>query len=55
MGRYLLDDGGGASRPKFFKLLAGADSHGVIESARRIEQKLTHIKITSTVISKSTG
>jgi CheY-like chemotaxis protein len=55
MGRYLLDDGGGASRPKFFKLLAGADSHYVIESARRIEQKLTHIKITSTVVSKSTG
>jgi CheY-like chemotaxis protein len=55
MGRYLLDDGGGASRPKFFKLLAGGDSHSVIESARRIEQKLTHIKITSTVVSKSTG
>jgi CheY-like chemotaxis protein len=55
MGRYLLDEGGGASRPKFFKLLAGADSHSVIESARRIEQKLTHIKITSTVVSKSTG
>lgn len=55
MGRYLLDDGGGASRPKFFKLLAGADSHSVIESARRIEQKLTHIKITSTVVSRSTG
>jgi CheY-like chemotaxis protein len=55
MGRYLLDDGGGASRPKFFKLLAGADFHSVIESARRIEQKLTHIKITSTVVSRSTG
>jgi CheY-like chemotaxis protein len=55
MGRYLLDDGGGASRPRFFKLLAGADSRSVIESAKRIEQKLTHIKITSTVISKSTG
>jgi hypothetical protein len=55
MGRYLLDDGGGASRPKFFKFLAGPDSHSVIESARRIEQKLTHIKITSTVVSRSTG
>jgi CheY-like chemotaxis protein len=55
LGRYLLDEGGGASRPKFFKLLAGADSHNVIQSARRIEQKLTHIKITSTVVSKSTG
>lgn len=55
MGRYLLDDGSGASRPKFFKLVAGADCHSVIESARRIEQKLTHIKITSTVVSRSTG
>jgi hypothetical protein len=54
-GRYLLDGGGGASRPKFFKLLAAADSHSVIESARRIEQKLTHIKITSTVLSRNTG
>jgi hypothetical protein len=55
MGRYLLDDGGGASRPKFFKLLAGPDSRSVIDSARKIEQKLTHIKITSTVVSRSTG
>jgi CheY-like chemotaxis protein len=55
MGRYLLADGGGASRPKFFKFLSGADSHSVIESARYIEQRLTHIKITSTVVSKSTG
>jgi len=55
MGRYLLDDGGGFSSPKFFKLLVGPDSHSVIESARRIEQKLTHIKITSTVVSRSTG
>jgi CheY-like chemotaxis protein len=55
MGRYLLDDGGGASRPKFFKLLAGPDSPSVIKSARKIEQKLTHIKITSSVVSRSTG
>jgi CheY-like chemotaxis protein len=55
MGRYLLEDGGGASRPKFFKFLAGPDSRSVIESARKIEQKLTHIKITSTVVSRSTG
>jgi len=53
MGRYLLDDG--VSRPKFFKLLAGPDSRSVIDSARRIEQKLTHIKITSTVVARSTG
>jgi len=55
MGRYLLDDGGGASRPKFFKLLAGPDSRSTIDSARKIEQKLTHIKITSSVVSRSTG
>jgi CheY-like chemotaxis protein len=55
MGRYLLEDGVGPSRPKFFKLLAGPDSRNVIESARKIEQKLTHIKITSTVVSRSTG
>jgi CheY-like chemotaxis protein len=55
MGRYLLDDGGGASRPKFFKLLAGPDSRSAIDSARKIEQKLTHIKLTSSVVSRSTG
>jgi len=55
MGRYLLGEGVGPSRPKFFKLLAGPDSRTVIESARKIEQKLTHIKITSTVVSRSTG
>ena len=55
MGRYLLDEGGGASRPKFFKLLAGPDSRSAIDSARKIEQKLTHIKITSSVVSRSTG
>jgi CheY-like chemotaxis protein len=55
MGRYLLDDGGGASRPKFFKLLAGPDSRSAIDSARKIEQKLTHIKVTSSVVSRSTG
>jgi len=55
MGRYLLDEGGGASRPKFFKLLAGPDSRSVIDSARKIEHKLTHIKITSTAVSRSTG
>lgn len=55
MGRDLLDDGRGASRPRFFKLLAGPDSRRVIDSARKVEQKLTHIKITSAVVSRSTG
>lgn len=55
MGRYLLDSGHGASRPKFFKLLPGSDARPVIESARHIEHKLNHIKITSTILSRSTG
>ncbi|MBZ5534065.1 MAG: phosphotransferase [Acidobacteriia bacterium] len=53
MGRYLLDGGRGASRPKFFKLLAGSDAQFVIESARHLEQKLNHVKLTSTVAAKS--
>jgi len=53
MGRYLLDGGRGASRPKFFKLLAGSDAQFIIESARHLEQKLTHVKLTSTVAAKN--
>lgn len=55
MGRYLLDGGRGASRPKFFKLLAGSDAESVIQSARAVELKLSHIKVTSTVTAKSTA
>jgi phosphotransferase family enzyme len=55
MGRYLLKDGEGASRPNFFKLLPGSDAHSVIESVCQVEQKLSHIKLTSTVTSKSTA
>ncbi len=55
MGRYLLDGGRGASRPKFFKLLAGSDARFIIESARHVEHKLNHIQITSTVTARSTG
>jgi CheY-like chemotaxis protein len=55
MGRYLLKGGDGASRPKFFKLLPGSDAHSVIESARQVEQKLSHIKLTSIVTSKNTA
>jgi CheY-like chemotaxis protein len=55
MGRYLLKRGEGASRPKFFKLLPGSDAHYVIESARQVEHKLSHIKLTSTVTSRSTA
>jgi CheY-like chemotaxis protein len=55
MGRYLLKRGEGASRPKFFKLLPGSDAHFVIESARQVEHKLSHIKLAGTVTSRSTA
>jgi hypothetical protein len=53
MGRYLLDGGRGASRPKFFKLMDGFDAKSVIESARYVEQKLTHIKLGCHITTKS--
>jgi len=53
MGRYLLDGGRGASRPKFFKLMDGFDAKSVIESARYVEQKLTHIKLACHVATKN--
>ena len=53
MGRYLLDGGRGASRPKFFKLMDGFDAKSVIESARYVEQKLTHIKLAGHVTTKN--
>jgi hypothetical protein len=55
MGRYLLDDGRGASRPLFFKLLPFSDARPSIESLRGVQHKLNHIKLTSTVTAKSTG
>ena len=55
MGRYLLKGGEKTSRPKFFKLLPGSDAHSVIESARQVEHKLSHIKLTSIVTSKNTA
>ena len=53
MGRYLLDGGRGASRPKFFKLMDGFDAMSVIDSARYVEQKLNHIKLACHVTTKS--
>jgi CheY-like chemotaxis protein len=55
MGRYLLDEGHGASRPKFFKLLAGYDAQSVIQSARSVALKLSHIQVASTVTARSTA
>ncbi len=53
MGRYLLDGGRGASRPKFFKLMDGFDAKSVIDSARYVEQKLTHIKLACHITAKN--
>lgn len=53
MGRYLLDGGRGASRPKFFKLMDGLDAKSVIESARYVEQKLSHIKLACHITTKT--
>lgn len=54
MGRFLLDGGRGASRPQFFKLIEGSGAKFVIDSARHVENKLSHIKVTS-VTAKSTA
>jgi CheY-like chemotaxis protein len=53
MGRYLLDGGRGASRPKFFKLMDGFDAKSVIDSARYVEQKLAHIKLACHITAKN--
>ncbi|MFZ1083425.1 MAG: hypothetical protein WAN35_00520 [Terracidiphilus sp.] len=53
MGRYLLDGGRGSSRPKFFKLMDGFDAKSVIDSARYVEQKLTHIKLACHIAAKN--
>jgi hypothetical protein len=55
MGRYLLDEGAGASRPRFFKLMPTSESQSAIDSARRVAQRLAHISIVSTVESRGTS
>jgi CheY-like chemotaxis protein len=55
MGRSLLGGGHGASRPKFFKLFPANGGQSVIDSARSLEHKLSHIKLLGTVASKSTA
>ena len=54
MGRFLLDGGRGASRPQFFKLIEGSGAKFVMDSARYVENKLSHIKVTG-VTAKSTA
>jgi CheY-like chemotaxis protein len=53
MGRYVLGEGGGASTPKFFKLMTGSDAEDVIKSARRLAQKLAHVKLTNAITSRT--
>lgn len=55
MGRYLLDGGRGASRPKFFKFMDGFDAKSVIDSAHYVEQKLTHIKLACHITTKNSA
>ncbi|MCU1256389.1 MAG: hypothetical protein JWM83_2688 [Candidatus Angelobacter sp.] len=49
VGRFLLEQGRGASRPQFFKLFPGGLATHTYESAQQLERKLSHIKVTSTV------
>jgi len=53
IGRTLLGGGHGVSRPTFFKLFPASEAQSVIESARSLEHKLSHIKLLGTVTSKS--
>jgi CheY-like chemotaxis protein len=55
MGRSLLGAGRGASRPKFFKLFPAGDGQSVIDSAKSLEHKLSHIKLLGTVLGKRTA
>jgi len=50
IGRYLFGDGIGPSRPRFFKFMPRSGAENVIFGARRLEQKLYHIKVLSEVL-----
>jgi CheY-like chemotaxis protein len=50
IGRYLFTDGVGPSRPRFFKFMPRSGAENVILGARRLEQKLYHIKVLSEVL-----
>jgi hypothetical protein len=53
MGRFLLDADQGASLPKFFKIFPDTNARDTIESARRAQHKLRHIKVSSALTSTS--
>lgn len=47
MGRFLLSEAIGLSRPRFFKLFPSGGSRVVIDEARILQHKLPHIKVLS--------
>src|ERR1700682_2003961 len=49
VGRFLLSEGQGASRPQFFKLFPGGLAQHTYASAHQFERKLSHIKVTATL------
>jgi AcrR family transcriptional regulator len=51
VGRFVLDQGRGYSRPTFFKFFPSKDAEYVLRAARIMEQKLEHIKVLSDKIS----
>jgi hypothetical protein len=48
LGRYILQDGQGVSRPQFVKLFPSSLAETVYDSARTLEKKLSHIKVAGT-------
>jgi CheY-like chemotaxis protein len=50
MGYFLLGAGRGASRIDFFKFAPAAEADVVVQDARLLEQKLSHIKVVSHVV-----
>ena len=50
IGQFLLDGGDKASRPNFFKLAPAGGAEAVLSSAKRMQHKLSHIKVRSDII-----
>jgi CheY-like chemotaxis protein len=53
LGRHILSQGHGASRPRFFKFFSSQYATQVYDSARQIEHKLPHIKIIAAITGHS--
>lgn len=50
-GRFLLDGGDSTLRPYFFKFTPAAGANVIVSGAKRMELKLSHIKVRSHVVS----